>query len=262
MTHPIFENLVLRRQDRILYASFNRPDELNAFNRVLEGEFVSFINFVTHDDATDVVVLDGKGKAFCAGGDVAFMQENIDRPERFNITIAKQLVFAMLDCPKPIIAKVNGDAVGLGATIALLCDVIFADETARIGDPHVRMGYVAGDGGAVIWPQLIGFARAKEYLLTGDLMTGVEAARLGLINHAVAAADLDARVDAFAAKLARGATIAIQGTKMSVNIALKQIATSVMDASMAYESLSNRSEDHREALTAFKEKRRPKFIGK
>ena len=104
---------------------------------------------------------------------------------------ARRIVFRMLECDKPIIARVNGHAVGLGATVALLCDIIIAAEHAKIGDPHVNAGLVAGDGGALIWPQQIGFARAKEYLFTGDLMTATEAERVGLINHVVPAEQLD-----------------------------------------------------------------------
>ena len=160
-----------------------------------------------------------------------------------------------------MIAKVNGAAVGLGATIALFCDLIYAADNAKIGDPHVKVGYVAGDGGAVIWPQLIGYARAKEYLLTGDLLTGAEAARIGLINRALPADQLDAAVDEIAQKLANGASRAIQWTKLSVNTTLKQVAQQVMDASLAYEALSNLTKDHQEAVNAFREKRAPRFTG-
>jgi enoyl-CoA hydratase len=162
----------------------------------------------------------------------------------------------------PIIAKLNGPAVGLGATIALLCDVIFASPTAKIGDPHAKIGFAAGDGGAFIWPHLIGHARAKEYLMTGRLLTADEAERIGLINHVVPAAELDCAVDEFAQELLRGATRAIQWTKLSVNIGLKHLAHSVMDASAVYEALSNMTADHREAVLAMREKRTPRFTGK
>ena len=189
------------------------------------------------------------------------MQEAIDEPARFEQTIreAKQIVFGLIDCEKPVIAKLNGHATGLGCTIALFCDVIFAAEHAKIGDPHVSIGFVAGDGGAVIWPQLIGYARAKEYLLTGDLMTAAQAAQIGLINYAIPAAELDERVAAFADRLSAGATRAIRWTKMSVNIGLRDLATSIMDASLAYEALSNITPDHAEAVRAFSEKRAPVF---
>ncbi|MBV8062813.1 MAG: enoyl-CoA hydratase/isomerase family protein, partial [Nevskia sp.] len=127
--------------------------------------------------------------------------------------------------------------------------------------PHVQVGFVAGDGGAVIWPQLIGYNKAKEYLLTGDPILAPDAEKLGLINHAVPAEELDERVRAFAQRLANGASRAVQWTKASINIGLKQLAHSVMDASMAYEALSNITRDHREAVAALTEKRKPKFTG-
>ncbi len=185
----------------------------------------------------------------------------IDEPSRFEKTAreGRQIVYSLIDCEKPIIAKLNGHATGLGATIALLCDIIYAAEDAKIGDPHVSVGFVAGDGGAVIWPQLIGYARAKEFLLTGDLMTAAEAAQIGLINHAVGADELNACVDKLADRLAMGATMAIRWTKMSINIGLRQLAQTMMDASLAYEALSNTSEDHQEAVNAFRERRSPTF---
>ncbi len=144
--------------------------------------------------------------AFCAGGDMRWFQSMIDEPARFRAIApaAKRIVFSLLELEKPIICRLNGAAAGLGATIALMCDVIIAADTAVIGDPHVRMGFVAGDGGAVIWPQLIGFARAKELLMTGDMLTAEQAERLGLVNHVVPLAELDAKVDAMADKLASG----------------------------------------------------------
>jgi len=137
----------------------------------------------------------------------------------------------------------------------------YAAEDAKIGDPHVKVGLVAGDGGAVIWPQLIGYARAKEFLLTGDLLTGAEAARIGLINRALPAAQLDAVVDEMAQRLANGASRAIQWTKLSVNTALRQVAQQVMDTSLEYEARSNLTKDHQEAVKAFREKRAPRFTG-
>jgi enoyl-CoA hydratase len=163
---------------------------------------------------------------------------------------------------KPIIARVNGHAVGLGATIALLCDIIIAADHAKIGDPHVNAGLVAGDGGALIWPQLIGFARAKEYLFTGDLMTAAEAERIGLINHVVPADQLDDKVYGLARRLAGGAMRSIRGTKEAINIPLRQLAHSMMDLSLSLETQSNLSEDHQEAVWAFAQKRRPNFTGR
>jgi len=161
---------------------------------------------------------------------------------------------------KPIIAAVNGHAMGLGATIALLCDTIFMSSKAKIGDPHVKIGVVAGDGGCVIWPQLIGYARAKEYLMTGDPIEAEAAERMGLINHMTAPEETLEKAQAFAQRLADGPTAAIRWTKVSANIGLKQLAHSIMDTSLAYEWLTfQHGNDHREAVTAFLEKREPKF---
>jgi enoyl-CoA hydratase len=156
----------------------------------------------------------------------------------------------------------NGHAVGLGASIALLCDIIFAAEGAKIGDPHVGIGLVAGDGGAVIWAQRIGLAKAKEYLLTGELLSAAKAAEIGLINHCLPADQLDGAVDAFCAKLLAGAPNAIRWTKILTNMELKRIAGAVMEAGIAYESLSVRTADHREGIAALKEKRTAKFTGR
>jgi enoyl-CoA hydratase len=256
-----YQRILFNRRGRVLEVTLNRPDKLNATDAMLHTELARVFFDITNDPGSDVVVLTGAGRAFSAGGDVDWMQEAIDEPSRFQQTVreAKQIVFGLIDCEKPVIAKLNGHATGLGATIALFCDVIFAAEHAKIGDPHVSIGFVAGDGGAVIWPQLIGYARAKEYLMTGDLMTAAQAAQMGLINHAVPADELDARVDAFADRLAAGATDAIRWTKMSVNIGLRDLATSIMDASLAYEAQSNTSADHAEAVAAFREKRTPIF---
>lgn len=256
-----YRTILFNRRGRVLEVTLNRPDKLNATDAVLHTELARVFTDISNDPDSDIVVLTGAGRAFSAGGDVAWMQDAIDEPERFEQTVreAKQIVFGLIDCEKPVIAKLNGHATGLGATIALFCDVIFAAEHAKIGDPHVSIGFVAGDGGAVIWPQLIGYARAKEYLLTGDLITATQAAQMGLINHAVPADQLDERVNAFADRLANGATKAIRWTKMSVNIGLRDLATSILDASLAYEALSNVTADHAEAVRAFSEKRAPLF---
>lgn len=264
MDYKKYEQLEIDVTDRIATVTINRPDKLNVVDAGLHTELSTIFSDLQRDRNVDVVVLTGAGRAFSAGGDIEWMQEAIDDPESFDQTRdeAKRIVFSLLDLEKPIIAKVNGHAVGLGATIALFCDVIFASERAKIGDPHVSVGFVAGDGGAVIWPQLIGYARAKEFLFTGDLLSASEAADMGLINHAVPAEALDARVDEFAKRLRFGATKAIRFTKIATNIALKQAAHAAMDVSIAYETITNTSADHAEAVAAFREKRTPTFRGK
>ena len=258
-----YDHIRFDYSDRILTVTLNKPEQLNAIGPVMHEELSRLFYDLAMDPDADIIVLTGAGRAFSAGGDIAGMKEMYEKQEMFEASIreAKKIIFGVLDCDKPIICKMNGDAVGLGATLALYCDVIFAADTARIGDPHVRVGLSAGDGGAVIWPQLIGYPRAKEYLMTGDLVPAQEAAAMGLINHAVPATELDARVDAFARKLGAGAIKSIKWSKVTINIALKQLAHTMMDASMAYEALSNQTADHAEAVHAFTEKRKPKFTG-
>jgi enoyl-CoA hydratase len=247
------------RRDRVLTLILNRPEALNAVDGEMHAELTQVFFDAANDPLSDVIVLTGEGKAFSSGGDIRWMQSIID--EGFDLTAreAKRIIVSLLDCEKPIIARINGHATGFGATLALFCDIIIAAETAKIGDPHVQVGFTAGDGGAVIWPQLVGYARAKEYLMTGDLMTAVEAARIGLINHSVPSEELDNRVYGLATRLVEGSQVAIRTTKMSINIGLKQLVASIMDACLAYEALSNSSRDHQEAVSAFRERRKPVF---
>ena len=192
------------------------------------------------------------------------MRERLQQSDRFESGYknGKKILQGILDCTKPIICRMNGDAMGLGATIALYCDIIIADRTARIADPHVKVGLVAGDGGAMIWPQLIGYARAKQYLLTGDMLTAEDAAQIGLINFAVPAEELDAKVAEWANKFARGAPKAISWSKATINIGLKMQLAAMVDAGFALEVVSSRTEDYAEAVHAFYDKRKPQFRGK
>lgn len=258
-----YKDITFEKKDRVLTMTFNKPDVLNAMTAEMHEETSRAVYDIGMDQDIDIVVITGAGRAFSAGGDIGGMREMCEKPELFETSIleAKKIVFGLLDCEKILIAKVNGDAVGLGATIALFCDTIIAADHARFGDPHVKVGLAAGDGGAVIWPQLIGYARAKEYLMTGGLIAAPEAAKMGLINRSVPADKLDEEVDAYAAKLGRGAMKSIKWTKTAINIGLKQLAHSMMDTCMAYEALSNGTKDHHEAVAAFEEKRKPNFTG-
>jgi enoyl-CoA hydratase len=167
----------------------------------------------------------------------------------------------MLDCEKPIIAKVRGPAYGLGVNVALAADIVIAAEGARFCDSHVKVGIAPGDGGAALWPLLIGFHRAKELIMTGDPVDARRAADLGLINYCVPEAELDATVAAMAAKLAAGAPLAISYGKLAVNAMLKQLMAGAFETSLAYDQLTLYTEDHAEGANAFMQKRPPKFKG-
>ena len=182
-----YEMLKIDRKGKVLTLTLNNPDKLNAITATMHNELSRVFDQIADDTEVEVVIFTGAGRAFAAGGDTHLMQKMIDNPDMWRQTQheAKKIVMGIMDLEKPIIAKVNGHAVGLGATLALHCDVIFASDKAKIGDPHVRVGLVAGDGGAAIRPYLIGFARATESLFTGDLLSAADAERICLINHCV-----------------------------------------------------------------------------
>ncbi|WP_327753876.1 enoyl-CoA hydratase-related protein (plasmid) [Sphingobium sp. SJ10-10] len=265
MNFDHYKLLDFSRDGRVLTIIMNRPELLNAVNHELHDEMARVFFDAADDRESDIIILTGAGRAFSAGGDFEWLDKQVkgDRiPFVHEAKTMRRIVMGLLDCPKPVIAKVNGDAMGFGASVALLCDVVIAANEARFADPHVKLGLVAGDGGAMIWPQLIGFAKAKHYLLTGDAINAVDAERCNLISFAVAAEELDGFVAQYAAKLARGAQSAIRYTKSVTNIALRQLFSSVFEAGVAYEGLTTYTADFGEAVHAVQEKRRPQFTGK
>ena len=262
MDYSGYHYLSAERKDRVLTVSFNRPESLNAINAELHTELSRIFADIARDQDTEVVLLTGKGRAFCAGGDIKWFQSMSPQQLDALFIEARKIIIDLLEVEQPIIAAVNGPATGLGATLALFSDVIIAAENAKIGDPHVRVGVVAGDGGAVIWPWLVGAARAKEFLMTGDLLTAQEAERIGLINRVVPQDKLMSTAMELATRLANGPTKAIRWTKVSVNKILRDTANLVLDTSLALEKHCFYTEDHKEAVRAFVEKREPKFTGR
>ncbi|MBA2933731.1 enoyl-CoA hydratase/isomerase family protein [Sphingomonas sp. CGMCC 1.13654] len=242
----------------------NNPTKKNAVSRPMHREIERIWDDVDADNNIRVAVLTGEGNAFCAGTDLSVQDEDNaqGRPSRPPTRSARRLFWNMLDCEKPIIAKVRGPAYGVGVNIAMAADIVIAAEGARFCDSHVKMGIAAGDGGAALWPLLIGFHRAKELLMTGDPVDAKRAAEIGLINHCLPEAELDPFVDALAARLAAGAPLAISYTKMAVNMMLKQLTAGAFETSLAYDQMTLFTDDFREGTRAFLEKRAPKFSGK
>src|SRR5262245_18026073 len=262
-----YECVKVEKVDKLATVTLNRPDSLNAVNPQLHHELERIWLDLAEDSDINAILLTGAGRAFCAGGDVKGMAsraggEGGQRRLALSPAGGRRLVERMLDVEQPIIGAINGDAVGLGATIALFCDVIVAWEKARFGDPHVRVGIVAGDGGAIIWPALLGPARAKEFLMRGHLVNGADAAKMGLVNYAVPPDQVLPKAKEIAQELADGPTWAIRWSKLSVNKWLKDQLNLILDASLAYEMTTFTTEDHKEAARAFVEKRKPKFQGK
>lgn len=258
-----FHTIRFERDGDVLVVTIDRPgNEMNAVNEQLHEELTRLFRELKRENSARAVLLTGHGKAFSAGGDFSWFPE-LQQPGRMEALRidAKQLIWDLLDVEIPIVAAVNGHAMGLGASIALLCDVIFVADTATIGDPHVRVGIVAGDGGTTIWPLAVGPALAKQYLLTGDPVTAADAERMGLVNRAVPADELHDTALAFARRLAAGAPLAVRYTKMAVNKLIKDALNVSFDTATALELVTFASEDHREALAAMREKRKPRFTG-
>jgi enoyl-CoA hydratase len=257
-----YSSLAITKEAGVATVLLNHPETLNAVDAGLHRELATIFDDLADDPEVSVIVLTGAGRAFCAGGDLQWLSNQIEsRPPFLNsLREGRKIVMSLLDCPKPVICRINGDAIGFGATLALLCDIIVAVDSARIADPHVRIGLVAGDGGALIWPQLVGFAKAKEFLLTGNSLDATEAARIGLINYAVADSALDETVQRFVKQLVNGAQSAIRYTKLCANLPLRQMISSVLDNSLACEGLTLLQNDElKEGIAAFREGRKPKF---
>ena len=263
MTYDDYQALKVSREAGVVSVAFNRPEVKNATNPRMHQELVRAFREIGQDSEARVVVLTGEGTAFSAGGDVSTLKSSLDDHVRWNesMTEAADILNGVIDLDVPVIARVNGHAIGLGATLALFCDIIIAVDTAKIADPHVGIGLVAGDGGSIIWPALIGYARAKKYLLTGDAITGAEAAEIGLVSEAVTADRLDERVAYYVDRISNGASVAIRLTKRAVNLELKARVNAMMQAHLGLETMSHLSADHREATMAFLEKRKPVFSG-
>jgi enoyl-CoA hydratase len=259
-----YQHLQFRRDGRILTIVMNRPEVKNASNIRMHNELSRVFADAQHDTQCDIVVLTGAGDAFSSGGDIRAMADKIADRTLWNDTVdeARALFYSILDLEKPLIARVNGAATGLGATLAVYADISIAADTAVIGDPHVKVGLVAGDGGALMWPLLVGFQKAKELLLLGDNIGAVEAARLGLITHAVPAAELDARIDDLVGRLLKLPPFALRGTKKAINHTLRQLALSTFEYGVSLETQSQLTRDHAEAVQAFVERRRPVFTGR
>lgn len=258
-----YEMLKLSKKDGVLTITMNNPAKKNAINRRMHLELERIWDDVDADEEVRVAVLTGAEGAFCSGIDLSGIKAESDsgKKGRPRTRGARRLFWNMLDCEKPIISKVRGVAYGLGVNVALSADIVIAAEGARFCDSHVKAGIAPGDGGAALWPLLIGFHRAKEYIMTGEPIEAKRAEELGLINYCVPEEELDARVDEMARKLVEGAPLAISYGKLAVNTMLKQLMAGAFETSMAYDQMTLYTADHREGAAAFLEKRKPKFKG-
>ena len=260
-----FHNLDFGRDGDVLVVTIDRPDsDLNAVDDRLHHELSRLFRRLQAEREARAVLLCGTETAFSAGGDFAWFPE-LQEPGRLaDLRLdAKSLIWDLLDVHLPVVCALTGHAMGLGASVALLCDVVVMAETARLGDPHVKVGIVAGDGGTIAWPLAVGPMLAKRYLLTGDPVDAAEALRLGLVAETAPDAESCRKAGlAWAHRLAAGAPQAVQYTKQAVNAWIKETAGTTFDLAAALEIATFATEDHAEALASLAEKRQPRFTGR
>jgi enoyl-CoA hydratase len=251
----------------ILWVRIGRDDAAGSMVRDAFAELGNLFDVVSTCDDVRVVVLTGAGKQFSTGGNVRKMADRAqgdDDVARFSlgssINYLKRMYRNLLAVDQPVIASVNGHAVGAGTTLALHCDIVLASEEAKFGDPHVKRGLVASAGPG-IWSLMTSLNLAKEYLLTGDLLPASEAHRIGLVNHLYAPEALEAETLALATKLAEGAPLAIQWTKRLLNRSTNRQMIDLLQDGIAHELLTFDTEDHVEGVHSFLERRDPVFRG-
>jgi enoyl-CoA hydratase len=266
-----YTGLQLHKADGIMTITIANPGRRNAMTGQQSQELITIWEDVWVDPEVSVIIITGADGDFCSGADMsglaagaASRAEGAARPANpVNPTSrsAKKHVYGIMDCEKPVIAKVRGVAYGMGVNIALATDMVFASPTARFCDSHVRGGMVAGDGGVLIWPHLIGMRRAKHYLMTCEPIPGDVAAEIGLITACVPDEELDAYVQAYAEKLRDLPPHAVNYTKASLNVAMKQMTGAAFEMSLGYEIYSMGMNDFREATSAFVQKRKGVYTG-
>jgi enoyl-CoA hydratase len=261
MAFDAYEQLTFTRHDNgVLLITMNRPEKYNATDEGMHGELSRVWRDVADDPETRVAVITGAGKAFSAGGDLAMVERLAGDHDRVAHMLSEmsEIVYGITNCEKPVISAINGVAVGAGTVVGLLADISIVAEDAKIGDGHVKLGVAAGDHAAIIWPLLAGMAKSRYYLLTGEMVSGAEAERIGLVSKAVPRDEVLSEALRVAQVLATGSQLAIRWTKRSLNSWIRQ-AGPIFDQSAAYEMLCFMGPDVVEGYTALREKREPAF---
>ncbi len=253
------------RPDGVAVITLNRPEKLNAFTREMIDLWVEALEDARANDAVRVVVVTGAGRAFCSGGDVGGMNEQptdqtgLQHKQWLEVIHRVPLTLETLD--KPVVAAMNGVAVGAGLDMALMCDLRYAAAGTRFSEGYVKVGLIPGDGGTYFLPRLIGTARALELLWTGDFVSAEDAERIGLVNRVVPAQELMDTVLELAARLASGPSVALRMIKRAVYQGSRMDLRSHLDLITSHMAIIRQTADHREGARAFVEKRPPRFVG-
>lgn len=258
LTYDLPRELRVESDGPVRTVVIDRPDELNAVNAPLHRALAVVWRQLAADREARVVVLTGAGRAFSAGGDLGWITSFLDDPVARDESLREgaEIIDEMLRFPLPVIAAVNGPAVGLGCSVALLCDVVLMSETAYLADPHVAVGLVAGDGGAAFWPLLGPILRSREYLYTGDRIPAATAVELGLASRVTAPDALAPEARRLAERIAAQPPEAVQGTKRVVTMHLARALSGAVQAGFAAEAVTMQSDDHRRRLLALRDRAR------
>lgn len=259
-----FRTLTVDVEGPLCVVTLNEPENRNTITLEMHDELTKVWPVVAELEGIRCVILTGAGRAFTVGGDVKAMSEGefVEPPGNAMFAADRNLIHRFLSVPFPVIAAINGDCVGLGASLALMSDFSVMADDARIGDPHVRVGLVAGDGGVPIWPLLVGLNRAKEALLFGRLYPAGEAKTMGLVGSVCPRKDVMPEARKLAQEIASLPPLAVQWTKLSLNKILRLALEQSFDASVALEMLTFMSQDHSRATKAFVDKTAADFEGR
>ncbi|MGZ3771537.1 MAG: enoyl-CoA hydratase-related protein [Bdellovibrio sp.] len=262
------EHLKVNLNGTVLWIVLDNPSQSNAISLEMTQSLTSVLKHADFDPQVRVVVVSGEGTAFCAGGDIKAMQnktgmfsgESNELRMRY-IHGIQQIPKCIEDLSKPLIAMVNGAAVGAGCDLAMMCDLRIGTVNSKFGETFVKLGLVPGDGGAFFLQRVIGFSKAMQMSLTGEMVQGEEALKWGLLNYFVPAENLEEETTKLAEKIAANGPVAVQMTKKAMKMAYLNDLSTILDLSAAYQGIAQRTEDHFIALQAMKEKKNPNFKG-
>jgi len=261
-----FQNLLYNKEDRVAIIAINRPNVRNALSIETGKEIIAALNESSKDNEVRAIVITGTGSAFCSGVDLPQGESILDmtpveiREEIYSVF--QGVIRSIVEMPKPIIASVNGPAIGAGFDLCISCDIRIASERAKFSEYFVRIGTLPGMGGMFFLPQLVGIGKANELAFTGDIIDGIEAERIGLVNKVVPEDELEEATRKFVNKLARGATKAIGMMKMGIRRGIGSNFSSELEFASFAQSVCLKTEDAREGFSSALEKRRPEFKGK
>jgi 2-(1,2-epoxy-1,2-dihydrophenyl)acetyl-CoA isomerase len=261
MDEETFETIELTREAGVVRLTLNRPEKKNAINATMWFELERVFDELSRSPADRVLVLSGAGGAFCSGADLSGAS-NPDDHEPFGMDRIQGVALALHRLPIPVIARVDGDAVGAGCNLALGCDIVLASSRSRFAEIFVRRGLSVDFGGSWLLPRLIGLHRAKLLCLTGDLISAHEAAELGLVNKVVEVEDLDSAVESLVERLLAAPPVALSHVKRLLNEGVMSTMVEALDAEAAAQAVNSSSEDAKEARAAFAAKRPPIFTGR